>query len=78
MSQLAGGELPHCRGVEGVGTGAHLDPRADLFTVFLIGHADHLDVVDVGMGVQELLDLARVDVLTTADDHVLMRPTIWQ
>lgn len=41
-----------------------LDPGADLLAVARIGHADHLDVLDLGMLVQELRDLARIDVLT--------------
>ena len=37
----------------------------------LVRHAHHLDVGDLRMGVEELLDLPRVDVLAAADDHVL-------
>ena len=57
MGQFARSEISHRRGIEGPGTRAQLDPRADLFAVLRVGHADDLDVVDVGMGVQELLDL---------------------
>src|SRR6266498_3159839 len=47
------------------------DPGADRLAVALVGDADHLHVLDRRMRVQELLDLARVDVLAAADDHVL-------
>ena len=33
-----------------------------------------MNVLDVGVPVQELLDLPRIDVLATADDHVLDTP----
>src|SRR5260370_24766390 len=36
-----------------------------------IGYAESLDVGDCRMGVEELLDLARIDVLAAADDDVL-------
>src|SRR5262245_58611002 len=45
-----------------------LDPGHDLFAVLQIRHADHLHILDLGMGVQELFDLAWVDVLAAADD----------
>src|SRR4029453_8803626 len=38
------------------------------------GAEDHRRVEDVGMREQQLLDLARVDVLAAADDHVLDSP----
>src|SRR5580658_1632565 len=47
------------------------DPGADFLAIFRIGHADHLDVSNLGVAIEELLDLARVDVLAAADDHVL-------
>ena len=71
VRELAGGELPDRVGVERLGAGLHLDPGAELLAVLLVGDADHLDVLDVGVGVEELLDLARVDVLAAADHHVL-------
>ena len=43
----------------------------DLLAVLLVGHTDDLNVPHLGMGVDELLDLLGVDVLTAADDHVL-------
>src|SRR5215212_1052573 len=43
----------------------------DLFAVLLVRDAVYLHVGDVRVGVEELLDLARVDVLAAPDDHVL-------
>ena len=54
-----------------VGALADLHPRHDLLAVLRVGDADHLHVDDVGVGVEELLDLPRVHVLAAADDHVL-------
>ena len=71
MGELAGREGADGVGVERVGAVAELDPGAQLLAVLLVGDADHLHVLDVGVGVEELLDLARVDVLPAADDHVL-------
>src|SRR5439155_11830228 len=51
-----------------------LDPGHDLFAVTLVGHADDLDIGDVGVGVEELLDLAGIHVLAAPDDHVLDAP----
>src|SRR5947208_1174774 len=48
-----------------------LDPGADLLAVLLVRHADHLHVLHLEMAVQELLDLARIDVLAAPDHHVL-------
>jgi hypothetical protein len=64
-------------GGERLGAGAEqysLHPGHQLLAVLLVGHADHLHVDDVGVGVEELLDLARVDVLAAADHHVLDPP----
>ena len=47
----------------GGGAVLQLDPGHDLLAVAHVGHADHLDLHDVGVGVEELLDLAGVDVL---------------
>src|SRR4029079_7186385 len=47
------------------------DPGAHLLAVFRIGDAEDLRVLDAGMAQQVLLDLARVDVLAAADQHVL-------
>src|SRR5687768_1920802 len=71
MGKFAARELADLLRIQVSGSVPELDPGAQLLAVLLIRYADHLDVLDVGMGVQELLDLARVDVLPTADDHVL-------
>src|SRR5206468_5169372 len=47
------------------------NPRHDLFTVLRIRHADHLHIADFGMGIQKFLDLTRIDVFATANDHIL-------
>src|ERR1051325_1184535 len=47
------------------------DPRTDLFAVLVIGHANHLHVAHLLVGVQELFDFTGIDVLAAADDHVL-------
>ena len=39
------------------------DPGAELFAEPVVGNADHLDVADRRMAIEELLDLARRDVL---------------
>src|SRR5450432_179865 len=51
--------------------GAKNDPGAELFAVPFVGHTDHLHVLDVWVPMQELLDLAWIDVLPAADDHIL-------
>src|SRR6478735_1420484 len=71
VGELAGAELAQGLGGERRGAVLHADPRAQLLAVLLVRDADDLGVEDVGVGVEELLDLARVDVLAAADDHVL-------
>ncbi len=44
---------------------------SNYFTVLLIGYSNHLHVPDFRHGVKELLYLTGVDVLPTADYHVL-------
>src|SRR5262249_51222244 len=43
--------------------GAELDPGAEFLAVARVGDADHLDVLDLRVTVEEFLDLARVHVL---------------
>src|ERR1035441_7557429 len=50
--------------------GFELSPRQHGFAQAGVGDADDIDVGDLGMGVQEVLDFARVDVLSPADDGV--------
>src|SRR5437868_1457137 len=47
------------------------DERRDHFAPFRIRQAHNGDVADARMAKQQLLELARVDVLAAADDHVL-------
>src|SRR5207247_983392 len=47
------------------------DPRAYFFAILRVRHAEYLDRLDLGVAEQEFLDLARVDVLAAADQHVL-------
>src|SRR3954447_5801116 len=56
------------------GAAAGDDAGHQLLAVAGVGHAHDLDVGDVRVRHQELLDLARVDVLAAADDHVLDAP----
>src|SRR5437588_5914424 len=54
--------------------GTQLDPGANLFAIAIVRHADHLDVLDLRMTIEKFLDLARIDVLAAANDHVLDAP----
>ena len=54
-----------------LGAGLGDDPGAELFAVLLVGHAHHLHVLHLGVAVQKLFNLARVDVLAATDHHVL-------
>ena len=65
-AQRVGGQLGCAR--------AQPHPDHELLAVLGVGNADDLGVQDVGMGVQELLDLPWVDVLATPDHHVLDPP----
>src|SRR6267142_955048 len=47
------------------------DPGAEFFAVFCVWHAEDLDVLNFGVPIEILLDLARIDVLAAADHHVL-------
>src|SRR5690348_14757071 len=68
-------DLAFAEGLDLLGAGAfagfELDPGAKLLAVFLIGHAHNLHRFHLGMAEEELLDLAGIDVLATADHHVL-------
>ena len=54
--------------------GMKLDPSHDFFTVFGVGDAHNLHVCHGWMGEKELFQLAWVNILTTANDHVLVAP----
>ena len=51
--------------------GPGLDEGDDLVAEPRVGDPDHRRLEHVGMLVQHLLDLARIDVVAVADDHVL-------
>src|SRR6478672_13023884 len=71
VRQLAGREGLHGVNVQRGPVRLHPDPRANLLAVLLVGDADHLSILDVRVGVKEFLDLAGINVLPTADHHVL-------
>src|SRR4051795_2632581 len=75
---LEGRDLPPAGGRQLLGADraalAQLDPGHDLLAVARAGHADEVGVADGRDADQELLDLARVDVLSAADEHVLDAP----
>src|SRR5262249_49344678 len=51
--------------------GHALDHSADALAALAVGQADHGDVADLRVGVEDVLDLLGGDVLPLADDHVL-------
>src|SRR5690242_19763199 len=65
-AQRLGGQLGHPR--------AQPHPGHELLAVLGVGYPDDLRVEDVGVGVEELLDLPWVDVLPAPDHHVLDPP----
>ena len=67
LALAEGADLLVGRGLAGM----QLDPGADRLAEARVGHANHLHVQHLRMPVEELLDLARIDVLAAADDHVL-------
>src|SRR5271165_2472752 len=59
-------------GILGQGRPAfQLDPRCHLLAIPAIGHANHLHCADPRAGIKKLLDLARRNIFTAADDDVL-------
>src|ERR1700730_7057610 len=46
---------------------AQADPGAELLAIAGIVDADHLDILDLRMAVEELLDLAWINILAAAD-----------
>ena len=69
MGDLALAEVANIVGA-GLVALLHADPGADLFAKFLVRDADHLHVGHGRAGVQEFLDLTRIDVLAAAENHV--------
>jgi MMPL family len=74
VGDLSLAERPQRLDSERLGAVVELDDGHDLLAVSFVGDTDHLDVDDVGVDVEELLDLSRVHVLAAADDHVLDPP----
>ena len=70
MGDLVAAEVADLR-LGGAGARLEHDPGADLLAVLRVGDAEDLHLRDLGVAEQELLDLARIDVLATADQHVL-------
>ena len=59
MRDLSLTERPHLVGAQRL-AGPHPHPRAQLLAVAVVGDAEHLDLLHLGMFEQELLDLARI------------------
>ena len=55
----------------GAPAGLQHDPGADFLAEARVGHAEDLHRLHLRVAEQELLDLARIDVLAAADQHVL-------
>ena len=72
---LVPGDLAAAEGAHVFGRHGHVGPGDDegahFLAIFAAGHGHHLDVQHAGHAHEEFLDLARVDVLAAADDHVL-------
>src|SRR6266481_82696 len=51
--------------------GSRPDPCAEFLAVTIVGDAEDLNIQDLWMTKEKFLDLARVEVLTAADHHVL-------
>src|SRR6266850_4977138 len=47
------------------------DPGTQFLAVLGVRYPEHLDVLNIGMTVQILFDLTRIDVFPAADDHIL-------
>src|SRR4029077_15539291 len=70
MGDLAPAEGADLFGARGLAV-AQTNPGAQFLAIARVGDADHLHILDLRMAVEELLDLARVDVFAAADHHVL-------
>ncbi len=51
--------------------GSRSNERTDGLTPFVVGEPDDGDLADARVSKQEILELARIDVLAAPDDHVL-------
>src|SRR5579884_2940528 len=73
MGNLALAELADLlRG--GLLAGFELDPGHDLLAILGVRHANHLHIADLRVRVEKLFDLAGIDVLAAANDHILDAP----
>src|SRR5690349_786833 len=70
MRDLAAAESGDLLGCGGLARLQH-DPGANFLAEAGIGHAEDLRRLDLGMAEEKLLDLAGIDVLAAADEHVL-------
>src|ERR1051326_1414250 len=48
------------------------DRSGNVFSEFPVRHSVNRDVADLGMAAQKFFNLPRIDVLTAADDHLLL------
>lgn len=70
-TQFSAGELGQVLSCERLTRICEHDLRHDLLSVTIVRDPDHLRVSNVGVSEKEFLDLSRVDVFATADEHVL-------
>ena len=73
MRDLTTTELANFVGCCSLPTPKH-DPCTQLFAVLRVGYTDDLDILHLGVPVEKLFDLARIDVLAASNDHVLQAP----
>src|SRR6186997_1567898 len=69
VGQVRAAEGPDLVRGEGL-AGARLDRRVDALAPVVVGHAEDGGVLDLGMAVERVLDLGRVDIDPARDDHV--------
>ena len=63
--------MGHECGRRRIRAGTRHDDGVHPFAPFVVGHADHRALRDVGVLVHGVFDFGGIDVLTTGDDHVL-------
>src|SRR5277367_3916421 len=50
------------------------DPGTELLAIAIVGDAENLHVLNLGMTIEEFLDLAGIEIFAAADHHVLDAP----